>query len=60
MKENTVYVIQEVAGTQSGAPKILILGRPSLVPGTSCITYTVGNFFSFMLDNIMFDGYIVN
>ena len=26
MKENTVYVIQEVAGTQSGAPKINIMG----------------------------------
>ena len=26
MKENTVYVIQEVAGTKSGAPKINIMG----------------------------------
>ena len=26
MKENKVYVIQEVAGTKSGAPKINIMG----------------------------------
>ena len=26
MKENKVYVIQEVAGTQSGSPKINIMG----------------------------------
>ena len=35
----------------SAAPKILILGLPSLVPAISCITYTIGN-LTFLLSSI--------
>ena len=48
MKENTVYVIQEVAGTQSGAPKINIMGAAKygkfefLLPEFSQIIFSPG------------------
>ena len=48
MKENTVYVIQEVAGTQSGAPKIYIMGAAKygkfefLLPEFSQIIFSPG------------------
>jgi len=48
MKENTVYVIQEVAGTQSGAPKINIMGATKygkfefLLPEFSQIIFSPG------------------
>ena len=48
MKENTVYVIQEVAGTQSGAPKINIMGAAEygtfkfLLPELSQIIFSPG------------------
>ena len=48
MKENTVYVIQEVAGTQSGAPKINIMGASKygkfefLLPEFSQIIFSPG------------------
>ena len=48
MKENTVYVIQEVAGTQSGAPKINIMGASRygkfefLLPEFSQIIFSPG------------------
>jgi len=48
MKENTVYVIQEVAGTKSGAPKINIMGAAKygkfefLLPEFSQIIFSPG------------------
>ena len=48
MKENTVYVIQEVAGTQSGSPKINIMGAAKygkfefLLPEFSQIIFSPG------------------
>jgi len=48
MKENKVYVIQEVAGTQSGAPKINIMGAAKygkfefLLPEFSQIIFSPG------------------
>ena len=48
MKENTVYVIQEVAGTKSGAPKINIMGATKygkfefLLPEFSQIIFSPG------------------
>ena len=48
MKENKVYVIQEVAGTKSGAPKINIMGAASygkfkfLLPELSQIIFSPG------------------
>jgi hypothetical protein len=48
MKENIVYVIQEVAGTQSGAPKINIMGATKygkfefLLPEFSQIIFSPG------------------
>ena len=48
MKENTVYVIQEVSGTQSGAPKINIMGAAKygkfefLLPEFSQIIFSPG------------------
>ena len=48
MKENTVYVIQEVAGNQSGAPKINIMGAAKygkfefLLPEFSQIIFSPG------------------
>ena len=48
MKENTVYVIQEVAGTQLGAPKINIMGAAKygkfefLLPEFSQIIFSPG------------------
>ena len=48
MKENKVYVIQEVAGTKSGAPKINIMGAAKygkfefLLPEFSQIIFSPG------------------
>ena len=48
MKENTVYVIQEVAGTKSGVPKINIMGASRygsfkfLLPEFSQIIFSPG------------------
>jgi hypothetical protein len=48
MKENKVYVIQEVSGTQSGAPKINIMGAAKygkfefLLPEFSQIIFSPG------------------
>ena len=48
MKENKVYVIQEVAGTQSGSPKINIMGSAKygkfefLLPEFSQIIFSPG------------------
>jgi len=48
MKENKVYVIQEVAGTKSGAPKINIMGASKygkfefLLPEFSQIIFSPG------------------
>ena len=48
MKENNVYVIQEVAGTQSGSPKINIMGAAKygkfefLLPEFSQIIFSPG------------------
>jgi len=48
MKENTVYVIQEIPGTQSGKPKINILGAAKygtfkfLLPELSQIIFSPG------------------
>ena len=48
MKENKVYVIQEVAGTQSGSPKINIMGATEfgsfkfLLPELSQIIFSPG------------------
>ena len=48
MKENKVYVIQEVAGTQSGSPKINIMGAAKygefefLLPEFSQIIFSPG------------------
>ena len=48
MKENTVYVIQEVSGTKSGAPKINIMGAAKygkfefLLPEFSQIIFSPG------------------
>ena len=48
MKENKVYVIQEVAGTQSGSPKINIMGASHygkfkfLLPEFSQIIFSTG------------------
>jgi len=48
MKENTVYVIQEIPGTQSGNPKINILGAAKygefkfLLPEFSQIIFSPG------------------
>ena len=48
MKENKVYVIQEVAGTKSGAPKINIMGAAKygkfefLLPDFSQIIFSPG------------------
>ena len=48
MKENKVYVIQEVAGTQSGSPKINIIGAAKygefefLLPEFSQIIFSPG------------------
>ena len=48
MKENKVYVIQEVAGTQSGSPKINIMGASKygefkfLLPELSQIIFSPG------------------
>jgi len=48
MKENTVYVIQEVAGTQAGNPKINIMGASKyggfkfLLPEFSQIIFSPG------------------
>ena len=48
MKENTVYVIQEVAGTKSGSPKINIMGAAKygkfefLLPEFSQIIFSPG------------------
>ena len=48
MKENKVYVIQEVAGTQSGSPKINIMGAAKygkfefLLPEFSQIVFSPG------------------
>ena len=56
-KENLDELFSEGEGLH-----ILIFGLPSRVPAISCITYTVGFliFSSFMIDNIVIDGYIVN
>jgi len=48
MKENTVYVIQEIPGTQSGTPKINIMGASKygefkfLLPEFSQIIFSPG------------------
>ena len=60
MKENTVYVIQEVAGTQSGAPKINIMGAAKygkfefLLPEFSQIIFSPGPLI-FKLRNLLKD-----
>ena len=68
MKENKVYVIQEVAGTQSGSPKINIMGAAKygkfefLLPESSQIIFSPGPLvfkLKSLLKNFTRDDYLL-
>ena len=68
MKENTVYVIQEVAGTRAGVPKINIMGATKygkikfLLPEFSQIIFSPGPLvfkLNKLLKDLTSDDYIL-